>query len=131
MQPELHVTVVYTSAAATIAALRKASALADCLRARITLVVPQIVPYPLPLESPPVLLDFSESLLRQVAVESSVETMVRIYLCRDRLDTLTTVLTPCSLVLIGARKCRWPTRERILAWQLRRAGHEVVLTEME
>src|SRR5260370_449279 len=52
----LEVAVVFTSAAPTIAALRKAGALADRLNARITLVVPQIVPYPLPLESSPVLL---------------------------------------------------------------------------
>jgi len=127
----LEVAVVFTSAAATIAALRKAGALADSLSARVTLVVPQIVPYPLPLESPPVLLDFSEHRFREIAKESPVETTVRIFLCRDKVETLKSVLAPQSLVVIGGQRHWWPTREKGLARQLRRAGHEVVFTEME
>src|ERR1035438_6032150 len=130
-QHRLDIAVVFTSATATIAALRKASALADRLSARITLLVPQIVPYVLPLESPPVLLDFSESRCRQIAKESTVETMVQIYLCRDRLEMLKSVLAPRSLVVVGGRRRWWPTHEKNLARQLRRAGHEVILTETE
>lgn len=125
----LEVSVVFTSAPGTIAALRKAGALAENLSARITLVVPQVVPYPCPLESPPVLIDFSERRFRQIGEESPVETTVRIYLCRDPLTTLKSVLAPNSLVVIGGPKRWWPTRERALARQLRRAGHEVVFTE--
>jgi hypothetical protein len=55
---KLNIAVVFTSVEATPAALKEAGALATSLGARITLLVPQIVPYPLPLESPPVLLDF-------------------------------------------------------------------------
>ena len=50
----LNISVIFTSVEATLAALKKAGALASSLGARITLVVPQVVPYPLPLESPPV-----------------------------------------------------------------------------
>ena len=57
-------------------------------------MVPQVVPYPLPLESPPVLIDWNERRFRVIADESPVETTVRIYLCRDRLETLTAVLKP-------------------------------------
>ena len=46
--------VVFTSFDATIAALKMAGALASGLSAHITLVVAQAVPYPLPLEDPPV-----------------------------------------------------------------------------
>jgi len=127
----LELAVVFTSAAATIAALKKAAALADRLGARITLVVPQIVPYPLPIESPPVLLDFSESRCREIAIESPVETTVRIYLCRNRLEMLKSVLMPRSLVVVGGRKRWWPTHEKSLARQLRGAGHEVIFTETE
>jgi hypothetical protein len=127
----LEVAVVFTSAAPTIAALRKAGALADRLSARITLLVPQIVPYVLPLESPPVLLDFSEARCRQIAMESTVETMVRIYLCRDRLEMLKSVLMPRSLVVVGGPRHWWPTHEKHLARQLRRAGHEVIFAETE
>jgi hypothetical protein len=127
----LEIAVVFTSATPTIAALKKAGALADRLRGRINLIVPQIVPYPLPLESPPVLLEFGEQRFRDIAAQSLVETMIQIYLCRDRLETLKSVLTPRSLVVIGSRKRWWPTREKSLARKLRRAGHEVIFTETE
>ena len=60
------------------------------------LVVPQVVPYPLPLTSPPVLMDWNESRFRVIASESPVETKVALYLCRDRVETLTAVLNPHS-----------------------------------
>ncbi len=128
----LRVAVVFTFGDATLAAMRRAGALADKLNGRITLIVPQIVPYPLPLESPPVLLDFSERRLRELAVESAVETTIRIYLCRDRIATLKSVLAPRSLVVVGGRRrLWWRTREQRLARQLRHAGHEVIFTETE
>jgi len=48
------------------------------VRARITLLVPQIVPYPLPLTSPPILLDFNERRFRLIAEQAPVETTVRL-----------------------------------------------------
>ncbi len=127
----LNIAVVFTSAAATLAALKEAGTLASSLGARVTLIVPQVVPYPLPLESPPVLLDFNENRFRQIAAESPVETTVQIYLCRDSLTTVMKVLTPSSLVVIGGRRRWWPTRERSLVRRLRKAGHEVVFKHME
>jgi hypothetical protein len=130
-ESRLEVAVVFTSPAATMAALRKAGVLASCLNARINLLVPQVVPYPAPLESPPVLLDFSEQWCREIAAQSPVETAVQIFLCRDPAGTLRSVLAPRSLVVIGGRKRWWATREKSLARKLRRAGHEVVFTETE
>jgi hypothetical protein len=127
----LNIAVVFTSAEATLIALKEAGALASSLGARVTLVVPQVVPFPLPLESPPVLLDFNESRFRQIAAQSPVETSVQIYLCRDGLATLMKVLTPSSLVVIGGKRRWWPTRERSLVRRLRKAGHEVVFKETE
>jgi len=114
---------------ATIAALKMAGALASGLSAHITLVVAQAVPYPLPLEDPPVLLDFIRPRLGQIASDSPVETTIRHYLCRDRLVTLTAVLKRGSIVVIGGRKKWWPTREKILVSRLRRFGHDAILTE--
>lgn len=125
----LEIAVVFTSIQATLGALKRAGVLAARLNARINLVVPQIVPYPLPLDSPPVPLDFSERRFRVIAKESSVETTIRVYLCRDRDATLSTVLKSHSLIVIGGRKRWWPTAEKGLARKLRRAGHEVILTE--
>lgn len=131
-ESKLDIAVVFTSVEPTLGALKRAGALADRLSAKITLVVPQVVPYPLPLTSPPVLVDFNERRFQVIAGQSRVETTVRVYLCRDRLETLSAVLRQHSLVVVGGRKRRWwPTSEETLAKTLRRAGHEVIFSEME
>src|SRR5262249_21123825 len=112
--PKLNVSVVFTSVTGTLLALKVAGELASNLGARIMLFVPQVVPYPLPLESPPVLVEFNERRFRVIASESTVETRVQIYLCRDHLETLVSVLSPASLIVIGGRKRWWPTAERRL-----------------
>ncbi len=128
-EARLNIDVVFTSVDATLVALKEAAELANRLGARITLVVPQVVPYPLPLESPPVLLDWNERRFRVIAEESPVETTVHLYLCRDRVQTLCEVLKPRSVVVLGGRKRWWPTAESRLASRLRRSGHEVILAE--
>jgi hypothetical protein len=128
---KLNVFVIFTSVDTTLQALKEAGNLAHQLNGRIMLVAPQVVPYPLPLTSPPVLLDWNERRLRVIANQSAVETIVRIYLCRDRWQALEHVLGPHSAVVVGGRKRWWPTREGRLARRLRRAGHEVILTKTE
>ena len=128
-RPRFELSVVFTSFDATVAAWKMAATLASGLSARITLVVPQVVPYPLALENPQVPLEFTHKRLGVVATHITVETTIRIYLCRDRLVTLSAVLKPGSIVIIGARKKWLPTREKILARRLRRSGYDVVLTE--
>ena len=130
-ESRLNIAVVFTSIESTLAALKEAGALASSLGAWITLLVPQVVPFPLPLESPPVLVEFNERRFRVIASQSPVETNVQIYLCRDPLETLTNALITGSIVVLGGRKRWWPTREKKLARQLRRAGHEVVFKETE
>src|SRR5258705_13831858 len=120
----LNIAVVFTSVDSTLAALKEAGNLANSLGARITLVVPQIVPYPLPLESPPVLVEFNENRFRVMATKSPVETSVHIYLCRDRLQTLTSVLKPGSIVVLGGGKGWGPTKDESLGRPPRRAGFE-------
>ena len=128
---KLNIAVVFTSVESTLAALKEAGSLANSLGARIKLVVPQVVPYPLPLETPPVLVEFNEHRFRVIASESPVETSVQIYLCRDRFEALISVLQPGSIVVLGGKKRWWPTKDELLARQLRRAGHEVVFKETE
>jgi hypothetical protein len=125
-----NISVVFTSADATLAALRKAGVLAGRLHARIILLVPQIVPYPLPLTSPPILLDFNERRFQVIAEESPVQTTVRLYLCRDRYNMLKGALQPHSVVVLAGPKRWWPTAESRLARSLRRAGHEVIFEEL-
>ena len=126
---QLNIAVVFTSVESTLAALKEAGDLASSLGARIKLVVPQVVPQPLPLDTPPVLVEFNENRFRVMASESPVETSVQIYLCRDRFETLTGALKPGSIVVVGGRKRWWPTKDETLARQLRRAGYEVLFKE--
>jgi hypothetical protein len=130
-EAKLEVSVVFTSVDATLGALKEAGKLAGNLGACITIVVPQVVPYPLPLTNPPVLADFNERRLRVLAAGCRVETRVAIYLCRDAWEALQSVLKPHSLIVVGTRKRRWPTPEQRLARKLRSLGHEVVVTERE
>jgi hypothetical protein len=116
--------------------LKEAGNLASSLGARIRLVVPQVVPYPLPLETPPVRAEFNENRFRVIASESPVETSVQIYLCRDRFEALSSALKPGSIVVLGGRKRWWstrwvPSKDERLARQLRRAGYEVFFKETE
>ena len=128
---KLNIAVVFTSIQSTLAALKQAGNLANSLGARIKLVVPQVVAYSLPLESPPVLVEFNENRFRVIASESPVETSVQVYLCRDRFETLKLVLQRGSVVIVGGRKRWWPTKDERLARQLRRAGYEVLFQQTE
>jgi uroporphyrinogen-III synthase len=129
---KLNISVVFTSVESTLAALKEAGTLASSLGARITLLVPQVVRYPLQLENPPVSVDFSRERLREIASQSPVETRVHLYLCRDKIQTLIAALKPKSIVVLGGRKGRWwPTRDEALARALRRAGHEVIFRQTE
>jgi hypothetical protein len=127
---KLNISLVFTSVESTLASLKEAGASPSRLGARITRVAPQVVPFPLALESPPALVEFNARRFREIANYSPVDIKVHIYLGRDALLTLTP-LKPGSLVVLGGRKRWWPTREKKLARQLRRAGHEVVFKETE
>jgi hypothetical protein len=129
--PLLNVTVLFTSVQGTMAALRKAGTLANQLGGHITLMVPEVVPYHLPLNKPAVVHDWNERRFQVMAAESPVQTTVRFYLCRDQDEMLASVLKPHSVVVIGGKKHWWPTSESRLAKRLRRLGHEVILTETE
>ena len=130
-ESRLNISVVFTSAEVTQTALRMASALAGKLQARITLIVPEVVSYQLPLHQPPVVHDWNVKRFQALAAESPVETSVRFYLCRDRDETLARELKPHSLVVVGGKKRWWPTAESRLASRLRKLGHEVILAETE
>ena len=126
-QGKLELTVLFTGLPLTLQALEKANVLARDLHARIRLVVPQVVPYPLSLESPPVLLEFNEHRFRALVADQPIETRVEIFLCRDVHELLTEILPNRSTVVIGGRKRWWPTAEARIAQRLCRQGHEAIL----
>lgn len=126
----IEVAVVFTSFEPALAALKHAGAVAERLGGRITLLVPQVVPFPLPLTSPPVLIDWNERRFRMIAEATAVDTEVRLYLCRDRDETVRRFLGHPALVCLGGPRRWWRlTAERRLARVLRRSGYEVVFIE--
>jgi hypothetical protein len=126
---ELEVFVLFTSPESTITAVRRAATLLKGLKGRISLVEVQTIPYPLPLDSPPVALDFSKRRLLAIAGETELEIAVYVYLSRFPWETLAQVLRPGSVVVMGCRKKWWPGWEKKLARRLQRAGHSTVVVE--
>lgn len=120
---QLAIHVVYTSERATRGALSWARKIVGNLNASIHVLVPQVVPYPLPLDCPAVPADFLKRRLLQSFGET--ESQIQICFCRDRADGLRPVLPPRSIVVLGAASRWWPFAEKRLAAQLRRDGHEV------
>ena len=123
----LEVSVLYTRMPTTVKAIESAVELARGLNARLRLLVAQEVPYAVPLETPPVLVEFQEALFRDIAKGYGLETRVDIFLCRDADETFAKRLSPHSIVVLGTPKRWWRTREEKLARRLRRSGHEVVV----
>lgn len=122
----LPVTVVSTKVPATLAALRRAGELAQQLEARIRIIVPHIVPYPLPINYPPTDSHFKARHFRTVSVDGAIETRIDVCLCRDPYDAIEQSISPQSLVLIGGRKRWWRSSEQRLAKRLNGAGHHVI-----
>jgi hypothetical protein len=127
--PKLDIHVIFTNMADTQATLKAAGWLARDLGARVTILAAQVVPYRLPLDSPPVPIEFTERALGRIASEQEVEAAVKVYLCRDQRETIRQALKPDSVVVIGGKKRWWPTAEQRLAGMLKRDGHRVVLVE--
>src|SRR6202049_2763104 len=103
----LEVNVIFTDPQATVAALKTAGVLARDLGACIQVRAAIAVLYKLPLDKPPVSVNFLESLLCRLVSRSELHTFepsVHIYMCRDRIETLVRVLRPNSLVVISGRE---------------------------
>jgi len=124
----MEVIVLYTEKQATLGALRTAAQLAQGLEARIQLLAPLVVPYPLPLETPSCDLGFLGKRFRTLAGNElrAVDTFVEFVLCRDVWDGLQQFLGKSRVIVIGKRKGWWPKAEDRLARRLQTAGHHIV-----
>jgi len=121
----LEVVVLHTNTKTTLRNLRTAAELAAGLAARIRLLVLEVVPYPLEVESPRVPLEFTQRRFRTVASDACVDTLIDIRLGRERRQMLESALKPRSVVVLEGGA--WWTAERRLARRLERLGHQVVL----
>jgi hypothetical protein len=126
---KLEVVVLFTTLPATQSALRSAAKLADGLSAKIRLLVPSVVPYPLPLNQPPVSPQVLGRKLRDLAQQAEVPCTIDIRLCRDRWDAVGQALSARSLVVIGQKPHWWQRSERKLVDRLLRDGHQLVYAE--
>jgi hypothetical protein len=124
--PELRLYVAYTNPDATKSALKAAVCLARDLKARLVLVVPKIVPYPLPLEAPPVSNEYTDRLLSQLLDRQEADITAQVYLCRDPDTAIRDALEPNSIVIIGGHRWWWLSKTWSLARLLKREGHEVI-----
>ncbi len=127
-QPDI--SVVFTSVDGTLVALKQAGAVGSRTGARITLVVPQVVPHPGQVPSRSLVLDDCDWRFSVITDHMPVETRIHLFPCLDRLSKLISVLNPRSLVIIGGRRrWWWATAEERLAKGLRQAGYEVTFVE--
>jgi hypothetical protein len=131
----LEVVVMFTDVPGTLKALKTAAELAHNLNGRIRVLAPQVVPYPLPLESPPVSTEFNQRRFQTLASEGSapvkIDTRVESCLCRDRDDAVCQALEPEALVVMGMHQSWWPSAEKALAKKLRSKGHHVIVVDSE
>ncbi len=127
----LSISVIFTSIKGTLKALAKARERAGFVGASIVIVAVQTVPYPLPLDSPPVPFEFIVKRFENMTNPLLPKAPIVAYLCRDSVEALKQILDSRSLIVIGIRKRWWPTRDKRLARKLRHAGYEVISVETE
>ncbi len=130
LETGLEVSVIFTDAAGTLAALQMAEGLAEQLGAHIRLLMAYEVPYALPLTRPAVPVEFLEGQVRNLACQTRTEVAAQVCLCRDRRSALGALLRPQSLVVVGGRKRWWPTAAQSFAQAIQNDGHRVIFAEL-
>ena len=129
---QLQLNVIFTEPKATAVALTKAMALAEDLDACIHIRAAIAVPIRLPLDQPHVSIPFMQEMLSRLVttvtdgVPQMPEIGIDLYLCRERSEAFSRMLTPNSLVLIAGPQRLWPTAETRMAMRLQAEGHRVL-----
>lgn len=124
----LRVNVIYTQVETTTCALRAAEILARDFSSTIHLHATLSVPRRISVAHPLVPVSFlKEQVCKMVEALGSRDRLhvVHIHVCRNRLETLLSVLPPNSLLVIGGYRHFWPTWEVRLSKALSVAGHSV------
>lgn len=126
-QEKLEIRVIYTDCKATLVAIRYSARLATSLQARIRIVLPAIVPWPLTMDECPVCEAHHRRLLRTVADGIRIETVAEIVRCREYAD-LNRTMPPHSIVVVGGRRRWWRpwSIDNRLERALEAGGHNVI-----
>lgn len=89
--------------------------------------MPYEVSYVLPLDRPPVALEFLQAQLAELGALAKAEVDATVCLCRDRKNALLQLLPPNALVIVGDKKRWWPTAQQKLWGDLQKKGHQIIL----
>ena len=129
-QPTVYV--VATAFKGTCTALQAAIPLAKGLHARLKMVVPQIVPYPLSLDAPAEPAQFAAERYRKLLQQLGADAEVRLCFCRHPDDVILQMLPSHASVVVGGPAGTWrASREERLARRLTHLGHRVVFAPIE
>ena len=132
MPAGLALSVIATTEAGTRAALFAADDLGFGLAPRIILWVPHVVPYAQPLDHPADDVTFTAARFRTLAEEIAADVFVRVCVCRSDAAGLEAVLPRGAVVLVGgARRRWWQTREQRLAERLAAHGYSVLYIDID
>jgi len=100
------------------------------LDVHVSLVDVQVVPFPCPIDQPPIDNQHSRSRLEALFSETRLSGRAAVLYTRDWLEGIRRVSEPKSLIVMATRKRWWPTREEKLARSLSKAGYQVMLLSM-
>ncbi len=127
---ELEVVVPYTEPTLTAEVLERVQELTAGLRARVSLMAVQALPYPLPFVCPTAVHAHLAELLTELAGRCSLPVAPQLVLARDRQEGFRCALKPASLVIVGTRRRFFRSPDERLARSLARDGHNVVLVHV-
>lgn len=124
----LEVIVLVTDESATVSALKKAFSLTEGLQARVCIVAVQIVPFPLPLDEPPVRMGRALRSLLPYLSDCGAEQVIQICYSRERIPALRQILPPHSLIVMG-HSSSFLANWRANKWRkwLKTTGHDVIV----
>lgn len=122
--PVVHV--LATTDDGTRAALAAGVPLARGSHARLVILVPQIVPYPLDVDGPTDATTFVERRYRDLLREVGGEAEIRVCLCRTPREVMQAIPLASTVVVGGASGGVLASREERMARQLTRLGHHTV-----
>jgi hypothetical protein len=123
------ISVIYTTADETLAALRAADELARPLKRLVRLIDFRVVQVGAPVDAPTGRSPLETNGLLDRVRSQGIDVQVEVYVCRDVRCAIPRVFTGHSLIVLGGRHHWWPTRTERLRQILDRRGHFVLLVD--